>query len=183
MHLVKKLLIENKYSNVVDDFEDLFSSHPNYPSLFAITDSLSLLGIENLAVKIPKEQFIELPEIFLTLYKGELVLLSKKNDSITILDEKGKKAKLALDVFLRDWDQIIIAIEPNEEKETTLMKESKYVLLGLSLILLILLSSFPNGFTISSIFAFGIIRFRPSFKCSSSAGKIWNKNRNGFQIL
>lgn len=156
MHLVKKLLIENKYSNVVDDFEDLFSSHPNYPSLFAITDSLSLLGIENLAVKIPKEQFIELPEIFLTLYKGELVLLSKKNDSITILDEKGKKAKLALDVFLRDWDQIIIAIEPNEEKETTLMKESKYVLLGLSLILLILLSSFPNGFTISSILLLGL---------------------------
>lgn len=156
MHLVKKLLIENKYSNAVDEFEDLFSSHPNYPSLYAITDSLSLLGIENLAIKIPKEQFIELPETFLTLYKGELVLLSKSNDLITFLDEKGKKSKLTLDVFLRDWDQIIIAIEPSSEKETTLMKDSKYVLLGLSLTLLILLSSFSNGYTISSILLLGL---------------------------
>ncbi len=156
MHLVKKLLIENKYSNVVEEFEDLFSSHPNYPSLYAITDSLSLLGIENLAIKIPKEQFIELPETFLTLYKGELVLLSKKNDLITILDEKGKKSKLTPDLFIGDWDQIIIAIEPNSEKEITQAKGSKYVLLGLSMILLILFSSFFNEYTVSSIFLLGL---------------------------
>lgn len=156
MHLVKKLLIENKYSNVVDEFEDLFSSHPNYPSLFAITDTLTLLGVENLAIKIPKEQFVELPEIFLTLYKGELVLLSKNNDLITVLDEKGKKLKLTLDLFLGDWDQIVIAVEPNTEKKIELKKTSKWVLLGLPLLLLILLSSFSNGYSISSILLLGL---------------------------
>jgi hypothetical protein len=79
MHLVKKLLVQSKYSNTVENFEDLFSSHPNYPSLFAITDSLNILGIDNVAIKIPKEQFVELPEIFLTLYKSDLVLLREKN--------------------------------------------------------------------------------------------------------
>lgn len=156
MHLVKKLLIENKYSNVVDEFEDLFSSHPNYPSLFAITDTLSLLGVENLAIKIPKEQFVELPETFLTLYKGELVFLSKSNDLITVLDEKGKKLKLTLDLFLGDWDQIVIAVEPNTEKKIQLKKTSKWVLLGLPLLLLILLSSFSNGYSISSILLLGL---------------------------
>lgn len=156
MHLVKKLLIESKYSNVVEEFEDLFSSHPNYPSLYAITDSLSLLGIENLAIKIPKEQFIELPEIFLTLYKGELVLLSKKNDLITILDEKGKKSKLTLDLFIRDWDQIIIAVEPNSEKGIGLKKTSKWVLLGLPILLLIFFSLLLNGYSISSTLLLGL---------------------------
>lgn len=156
MNLVKKLLIENKYSNVVDEFDDLFSSHPNYPSLFAITDSISLLGIENLAIKIPKEQFTELPETFLTLYKGELVLLSKRNDLITILDEKSKKSKLTPEVFLQDWDQIIIAIEPNSEKEIALNKKSKWALLGLPILLLILFSSFLNGYSINSILLLGL---------------------------
>ena len=156
MHLVKKLLIENKYSNVVDEFEDLFSSHPNYPSLYAITDSLSLLGIENLAIKIPKEQFIELPETFLTLYKGELVLLSKDDNIIRILDEKGKKSKLTLDVFLGDWDQIVIAVEPNTEKEIGLKKTSKWLFFGLPMLFLIFLSSFINGYSISSILLLGL---------------------------
>lgn len=156
MHLVKKFLIENRYSNVVDEFEDLFSSHPNYPSLYAITDSLGLLGIENLAIKIPKEQFIELPETFLTLYKGELVLLSKDENIIRILDEKGKKWKLNLDVFLRDWDQIVIVVEPNTEKEIGLKKTSKWVLLGLPMLLLIFFSLFINGYSISSILLLGL---------------------------
>ena len=156
MHLVKKLLIENKYSNVVDEFEDQFSSHPNYPSLFAITDTLSLLGVENLAIKIPKEQFVELPEIFLTLYKGELVLLYKKNDLVLVLDEKGKRAKLTLDVFLCDWDQIVIAVEPNTEKEIVLKKTSKWVLLGLPILLLIFFSLVLNGYSISSILLLGL---------------------------
>ncbi|MCL9807580.1 hypothetical protein NAT51_18805 [Flavobacterium amniphilum] len=155
MHLVKKLLIGNKYSNFVEEFEDLFSSHPNYPSLFAITDSLSLLGIENLAIKIPKEQFAELPDIFLTLYKGDLVLLTKGNGAITILDEKGKKTKLGIDAFLLDWDQIIIAVEPNTDKQTAVSKKPNWVLLGLPVLLLILLSSFLNGYTVSSLLLLG----------------------------
>jgi uncharacterized membrane protein len=156
MHLVKKLLIQNGYSNVVEEFEDLFSSHPNYPSLFAITDSLSLLGIENLAIKIPKEQFTELPDIFLTLYKGELVLLLKGNGTITILDEKGKKTKLAPDAFLPDWDQIIIAVEPNSDKQAVMSKKPKWILFGLPVLLLMLLSSFLNGYTIGSILLLGL---------------------------
>ena len=159
MHLVKKLLIANRYSSIVEEFEDLFSSHPNFPSLFAITDSLSLLGVENLAIKIPKEQFIELPEMFLTLYKGDLVLLSKINGAIVILDEKGKRTKLTLDKFLPDWDQIIIAVEPNSNTQKTVSKKSNWVLLGLPALLLVLLSSFLNGYTVGSFLLLGLSVF------------------------
>ncbi len=155
MYLVKQLLIQNKYSNLVDKFEDLFSSHPNYPSLFAITDSLTLLGVENIAIKIPKEQFVELPENFLTVYKGDLVLLSKEDKIVTLLDEKGKKSKLQLNKFIDNWDQIVIALEPNPAKENGETKTPKWVLLGISLLLLILLSSFLNGNTFSSVLLLG----------------------------
>lgn len=148
MHLVKKLLIQTKYSNVVDEFEDLFSSHPNYPSLFAITDSLNLLEIDNIAIKIPKEQFAELPEIFLTLYKGEMVLLYKNKEGVTIEDEKGKKKKLTSQEFLPDWDLIIIAVEPNSGKQTKTIANYKWLSFVLPILLLIVFSGFLNGFSI-----------------------------------
>lgn len=151
MYLVKKLLIKNKYSNIVEEFDDLFSSHPNYPSLFAITDSLTLLGVENLAVKIPKEQFAELPDVFLTLYKGELVLLSKENQLIVVVDEKGKKSKLKLDDFLMDWDQIIIAVEPNLNEQKTVFKKAKKLSYVFPVLLLIMFSVFLKEHTYGSV--------------------------------
>ncbi|CAM2826480.1 hypothetical protein [Flavobacterium frigoris] len=54
--LVEKYLEISHYSSQKSEFEDLFQSHPNYPSLFTITDSLDLLSIMNMAVKVPKEQ-------------------------------------------------------------------------------------------------------------------------------
>lgn len=44
-NLVKKYLHQNQFSDVVEEFEDLFQSHPNYPSLYAITDTFNLLSI------------------------------------------------------------------------------------------------------------------------------------------
>jgi uncharacterized membrane protein len=154
MHLVKKLLVQSKYSNTVENFEDLFSSHPNYPSLFAITDSLNILGIDNVAIKIPKEQFVELPEIFLTLYKSDLVLLFKGGDSVTIENEKGKRTKLSFNEFLSDWDQIIIAVEPNETKQLPTVNNFKWLTYTLLALSLISASIYLNGYTVNSLFLF-----------------------------
>ena len=52
INIVKKYLSKNNYSHLKNDFEGYFLSHPNYPSLFAITDSLEMLAIENVALKI-----------------------------------------------------------------------------------------------------------------------------------
>ncbi|MCL9807587.1 hypothetical protein NAT51_18840 [Flavobacterium amniphilum] len=152
MHLVKKLLIQSKYYDTVENFEDLFSSHPNYPSLFAITDSLNMLNIDNVAIKIPKEQFVELPEIFLTLYKNEMVLLFKGQELVILEDEKGKKTKLIFNEFLLDWDQVIIAIEPNSEKQLPILNKYKWLSYVLPVFVLILSSVYLNENTVNSFF-------------------------------
>lgn len=123
VQLLKKYLRKNGFSNQEDVFEDLFLSHPNYPSIFAITDSLNLLSIENIAVKIPKEQFIDLPENFLAIFNNHIAFVTKKTASIIIETEGTKKQKLSFNEFLTGWNEVVIAIEPNVN--TIVKKEKK----------------------------------------------------------
>jgi len=113
INIVKKYLEKSHYSNLKEEFEELFLSHPNYPSIYAITDSLDTLSIDNVAIKVPKEQFVELPDSFLAIFNRDIVLVSKSKDSVAIETNDGKKKNLSFNEFLTDWDEIIIVVEPN----------------------------------------------------------------------
>ncbi|MET0759853.1 MAG: vitamin K epoxide reductase family protein [Flavobacterium sp.] len=143
--LVQKYLEINRFSNQKEPFEELFLSHPNYPSVFAITDSLDMLSIENVAIKVPKEQLIELPDSFLAIFNQNLILVSKTSTSISIETKKGEKQNLSYNEFLTDWNGIIIAIESNEnvtvEKLKLNLEWVKYSLPVLALIALSILYS------------------------------------------
>lgn len=146
--IVKKYLDINYYSNLKKDFEELFMSHPNFPSVFAITDSLDMLGIENVALKVPKDQLSELPESFLALFKQELVLVSKAENSIGIYSEGGEKQLLSLEAFSNDWSGVIIALEPNSITETTSFKANlNWLKYGLPVLALFLLSFVYNQYS------------------------------------
>jgi len=148
--LLNKYLDKNGYSNQKELFEDLFLSHPNYPSLFAITDSLNVLSIENIALKVPKEQLSDLPENFLAVYNNDITLVTKTT-SIVVETEGKKKQKLNFDEFLSGWNEIIIAIEPNAnpvlKKHKTNVKNLFYTLPFLGLIAV---SATYNTYTFSS---------------------------------
>ncbi|ESU29694.1 hypothetical protein FLJC2902T_01670 [Flavobacterium limnosediminis JC2902] len=152
INVVKKYLEKSQYANQTADFEDLFLSHPNYPSVFAITDSLNMLSVENIAIKIPKEQFVELPDFFLAIFRRDLVLVSKNENSISIETEAGKKEKLTFDEFLTDWDEIIIAVEPNNaiiaKNETASVK---WMLYSLPIIAIIIMSLLYNNYNLNTI--------------------------------
>ncbi|WP_029271616.1 vitamin K epoxide reductase family protein [Flavobacterium sp. KJJ] len=144
--LVAKLLEINNYNQIKNEFEELFLSHPNYPSLFAITDSLDLLSVENIAVNVPKDQLLDMPESFLAFFKNNLVLVNKTNKAIKITNQNDNAQNISYDAFASDWNGIIVAIEPNENsvKETNYnLKELKY---GLPLLVLALLSIFSNRY-------------------------------------
>ena len=125
VQLLKKYLRKNGFSNQEDVFEDLFLSHPNYPSIFAITDSLDVLSIENIAIKVPKEQFIDLPESFLAIYNNQIAFATKTATAITIETENIKHQKLSFNEFLMGWNEVVIAIEPNVN--TIVKKEKKNI--------------------------------------------------------
>lgn len=149
LNIIKKYLNLNKYYDQRELFEEAFLSHPNYPSLYAVTDSLNYLSIDNLAVKVPKEQFVELPDIFLALYDSELVLTKKENSVVSIETEKGKKSRISSDEFLKGWNQIVLVVESNSEVSNFQFKNSysKWGLYLLPVVLLVLLSTFLFNFS------------------------------------
>ncbi|WP_130735714.1 vitamin K epoxide reductase family protein [Flavobacterium sp. J27] len=139
--IVQKFLQINHYKEERSDFENLFLSHPNYPSLYAVTDSLDLLQVENVAAQVPKEQFEALPDSFLAVVSDEIVLVLKKDSEVIIEKEKGVKQKLSIDSFLLQWNGIVVAIEPNDTAKTIqtgAIKNNKYVLLGILFLILFL---------------------------------------------
>jgi RNA polymerase subunit RPABC4/transcription elongation factor Spt4 len=153
-NIVSKYLNQNLYNDLVEGFEDFFQSHPNYPSLYAITDTFTLLSIENVAVKIPKEQITELPNNFLAVFKNELVLVNKTNSKIQIENQDLKKKEVNYSDFLENWNGIIIAIEPNTKIATISTKKSSlWLFYMLPFMALISLSVYFNVFTFYSFTA------------------------------
>lgn len=152
LSLIKKLLEVNNYFDLISEFEESFLSHPNYPSLYAITDSLNLLSIENAAVKISKEQFIELPNTFLAVYNQDLVFVTKETDVVVIENEVGKKLTINSIEFLANWNEVVVLIEPNTI--SAVKKEGKYlrgIIPFLPVLALISVSIFFNNYTLNSL--------------------------------
>ncbi|MGX7667533.1 vitamin K epoxide reductase family protein [Flavobacterium pedocola] len=148
--LVKKYLDKNNYGDQKDNFEDLYNSHPNYPSVYAVTDTLDVLSVENLALKIPKEQFDELPDSFLAHFETEMVLVSKKDKMVEVETQSAKK-RITTDAFIQGWSGMILAIEPNAATSESKIQNAtwiKYLLPGLALLTL---SMVLNKFSIESL--------------------------------
>ncbi|MBS7254948.1 vitamin K epoxide reductase family protein [Flavobacterium branchiicola] len=152
LKLIQKFLQINRYSEIKNEFKDLFLSHPNYPSLFAITDSLDLLAIENAAVRVSKEQIVDLPTNFLAYFKEELTLVEKfKNDVRITTIKKGSK-KISYEKFLLDWNGVIVAIEPNNAVAKENFKiEYNWLKYSFPFILIVGLALFYNSFDLFSL--------------------------------
>lgn len=148
--LVNQYLSLNFYLNTKEEFEELFLSHPNYPSVFAITDSLDMLSIENIAIKVPKEQLGELPVSFLAIFNEDLVLVTKNGKTIQIETDKEAKSILTIDDFCKGWNGIIVAIEPNQTITSEGEANIKWIAYGIPVISLILLSIFYNNYSLSN---------------------------------
>ncbi|MFH7016463.1 vitamin K epoxide reductase family protein [Flavobacterium sp. FlaQc-47] len=152
LKLVQKFLQINRYSEIKNEFKDLFLSHPNYPSLFAITDSLDLLSVENAAVRVSKEQIVDLPSNFLAYFKEELILVEKAKNFVRINTIKKGSIKMPYEKFLLDWNGVIVAIEPNNViARDNLKVESSWLKYTLPLLLLVGLSFFYNTYNLFSV--------------------------------
>lgn len=142
-NLIYQYLTQNKYTQTYfQEFKENYQSHPNYPSLYAITDSLELMGIETITATVPKEQLKNLPDVFITsLYigeKAEFVLVNKTQTGITYTNQKEKTKSLSFDEFSAIWDGLILAIGENEiiEKPTSSVSENKKIWFAVPLVLL-----------------------------------------------
>jgi hypothetical protein len=68
---LKKYLNKNQYYSLEDEILVQVEAHPNYPSLFAIIDTFDFLKIGNIAATVEKEEFRDLPNMFLSVVNSD----------------------------------------------------------------------------------------------------------------
>lgn len=153
MKIISQYLSLNKYeSSYFDEFKENYLSHPDYPSLYAVTDSLELLGIETVTATVPKEQLQNLPKNFIASVlienQAEFVLASQNQNKITYEDQKGKSKTISIEDFKVIWDGLILAIEENENTQsyTKPSKQKNLTILGFVLLVLFGLSFWLQPF-------------------------------------
>lgn len=127
--LIASYLKSTNNLNHKDDFENAYVSHPDYPSLLAITDSLTQNDIENIAANVPFKHIDQLPKKFIAeLFtdKKDYYLVSKVENYFALENEKGIKSKVSLTELENYWTGIILIIEENENHfhKTTVRKSS-----------------------------------------------------------
>lgn len=116
--VLQQFLSKHGLSNLQTEFDDNYESHPNYPSLFALTDTFTLLHIENVAANVPKDQLDELPMYFLAYVNNgvngnDISLIENLGDKVGVTFEGKKKKYFSIDEFKNLWNGVVIAIEPN----------------------------------------------------------------------
>lgn len=144
--LIDRYLNKLKY-NISNEFKNVLYSHPNFPSLLAISDSLTLIEVNNVAAKIPIKHLKELPKEFIAELGDkhkEFYLVEKKSElEFIITDEKKNSKSLSLESLERIWTGIVLIIEGNEEK--SIVNNSTNLVIPLVLLLLGILTIVVNN--------------------------------------
>ena len=153
--LIKTYLTHNNYISKINEFEDVFLSHPNYPSLLAVTDGLTTANIENIAAKVPFKHFSELPITFIAELGSnddkEFYFVEKNEIEVFITNNKNHSKALLLEDFEKIWTGVVLIVEENEEK--SIIQGSSNLVLPLVLLILGILAVVTNNLNfISSLY-------------------------------
>lgn len=117
IHLVEKYLTYSKHSDLIEDFRNNYLSHPNYPSLLAITDGLTQLEVENLAANIPFKYLDELPNYFITELtingNKDFYTLKKIKEKLVIENDNREIQDIDVKALEEVWTGNSLLIENN----------------------------------------------------------------------
>lgn len=151
VHLLRMLKV--KVSNLT--LKDTLQSHPDYPSLLSISDSLNRWNIRTLAVKITVDKLDELSCPFiahLEIKGGLFTTIKAVNDKeILYLNNRGKAQVLDRAEFLEQWNGVSLLAEADEYSGEPLYKQTikkewwANMRIPLTLVLLILFGIIQGG--------------------------------------
>ena len=168
----------------LDKSEFLFQihSHPNYPSLLSISDTLNFFKINNLVFQLEIDKISSLPNDFIALLdeptknKSQLYHIAKNGELYDIYKKNNVHA-INSEELKRRWKNLVLLVENNDEilfkKTRSIGKKIKVLLITLLLILsfLILLnfSLYDLAFFIIVFLGvlFSIITHRELFRIKS----------------
>ena len=107
--------------------EELIHSHPQYPSLVCVTETLSHLGIRHHNIRLKQEELTLINNPFIAHLKafgGQLVVVEQiKKSQVTFLVSPNNKKRMALHEFENIFSGAVVIIEPNQ-LNTKISKEN-----------------------------------------------------------
>ncbi|WP_340202193.1 vitamin K epoxide reductase family protein [Ascidiimonas sp. W6] len=153
-----------KKEKITIDFEEYkfqTETHPDYPSLLSFSESLSFFNIDNIATRVPKDQFKNIPDRFIALLEPK-----EKAPFLSFVEQKTNGVEYFLDGsmhtideanFLNLWSGIVLIAEQTKDTVQTIRKRNSITNLMplIALILIGLLTMTIRDFPFSfSGFAF-----------------------------
>ncbi|SFG00228.1 Thioredoxin [Salegentibacter agarivorans] len=141
VNAIKKILELLRVKNTKKYIEDSVLSHPDHPSLLAVSDTLLKFKIENLAININEEKINDIPLPCLVQVKKDgaslfYVLNKISNKGVEYFDDKNKLTKVAKEEFFKIWTGICLLAEATEESGEINIEQklfSKNLLYGLKI--------------------------------------------------
>ncbi len=119
---VVKLLLQSLSIRISNStIRENLQSHPEYPSLFAISDCLKEWGISNQSYRIGKTDYnpneLEYPFIAHIKENGGMLMVihAISNGKVVYSDENHKKTTFTEEEFLKKWSGVILHAVTNPE--------------------------------------------------------------------
>jgi hypothetical protein len=141
----------------IDQNEFLFQvqSHTSYPSLLAISDTLSFLKINNLATRLESQDLVHLPDTFIALIQEKvdnpfLAFVERKENGFQYSKE-GKPVVVSNKKFDEMFQNIVLLAEKEENELATKKPNYLVAFSSIFLALLYLVSVFVAGFSVLTV--------------------------------
>jgi hypothetical protein len=139
-----------------DEFLFQIQSHPDYPSILSISDTLTFFNINNGALQIEASQIDFLPDQFMALLKEanneeQLYFISRKGEKYITIKNKTSY-EIDREVLESRWLNLIFLVEKTDFENTNNIKKYKTLtVLFISCIILFLLLYFTSNYAISGL--------------------------------
>ncbi|CAA9200803.1 vitamin K epoxide reductase family protein [Flavobacterium collinsii] len=140
------------------EFEFQIQSHPDYPSLLAISDTLSFFNIENLSAKIDKTQIEILPNRYIALFaedfgNPQFHIIEKEKEDYFLVRERGRilisKKKLE-----EGWGEIVLLVEKSIFEDVSTKNKENYNWFLFGIIAILFLFFLYSSKTVLPIYLF-----------------------------
>jgi len=126
----KMLFLYLKKQNVFiseKEFTIQYESHPEFPSLLAVSDTLNFFNITNGALHVNSDEIDALPNVFITKLKDAdenslAVVEAKTSDQSYTIYTNSRKNNVSRATLLEKWKGMVFLVEDTLEKQTHFKK-------------------------------------------------------------